>query len=108
MPHTIFVDLRRIVVDLAPHATVCYGSAERKALRAALASTIPLLHLLYPSLLSAGQRHQLLQNLSMLEQQLSSLSELRSDEHGCPKWRSINSALRAAIMTTLDDDLASS
>jgi hypothetical protein len=67
-----------------------------------LSSTIKALHRLYPDHLSLSQRHQLLQNLSMLEQQFLSLTP--PTQESPTTWQALQQSLKASIETTLTDE----
>ena len=103
MSQAILANLRYTLDRLQPAPLPCYTNADREAISALLASTVKNLHTLYPDHLSAGQRHKLLQNLSLLEQQQQRVLTAGTDDPSCPEWRAIHISLQAAIIDTLSD-----
>ena len=102
MPQVPLTNLRRTLEQLKPLSTSCYSPSDRQTLRSQLATTIRNLRALYPDHLSASQKYQLLQHLSLLEQQEITLADT-TYLPDCPQWRALNSALRAAIVDVLSE-----
>jgi hypothetical protein len=73
---------------------------ECETLSTLLTSTVQDLHMPYPDHLSSGQRHKLLQNLALVEQQRNRLAN-SADSPSCPAWGAIHISLQAAIIDTL-------
>lgn len=105
MPQLLLSKLRRTLAQLQPLTTASYSPKERKTLRSLLATTISTLRALYPDHLSAEQKHSLLQNLSLLEQQSTQLTAARTENPTGLEWHAINSALHAAIVSVLPEQL---
>lgn len=67
-----------------------------------LSSTIKALHKLYPDDLSMPQQFQLLQNLTVLEQQFIAI--LPDNDAGLTSWQTLHRSLRTTIETTLANE----
>lgn len=103
MSQTIIAQLWQILDQLQPAPLSCYSPEERQTLSNLLTTTITNLRTLYPDHLSSRQRHQLLGNLALLEQQHHHVASSGLDSPSCTEWGAIHISLQATIVDTLSD-----
>ncbi|MDF7815191.1 hypothetical protein [Hymenobacter sp. YC55] len=104
MPSILLAHLRHTLARLLTQRTTVYSALDRQELRQLLASTITVLHQLYPVSVSPAQRYALLQNLNLLEQQALALAA--PGEVALRTWQFLHTSLRATIEAALVDDAA--
>jgi hypothetical protein len=106
MSDLLVSQLRHTLSHLRTQSSSAYTVLEKQRLQQMLNTTIDALRTLYPDHLNHSQRFQLLQNLTMLEQQSFTIGPVEDAVlvTNLLIWQALHESLITTIETTLTDE----